>query len=49
MKRFHPTELLSEMRPSFQTPQGAAYHADAQELFHRLPDNCIDLLITSPP
>jgi DNA modification methylase len=49
MKRFHPTHLLPEMRPSFKTPNGAAYQAEAQELLSRLPDDSVDLVLTSPP
>ena len=49
MKRFHPTHLLAEMRPCFKTPNGAAYQAEAQELLSRLPDDSVDLVLTSPP
>jgi DNA modification methylase len=49
MKRLHPVHLLREMQPSFRTPNGAAYKADAQDLLGRLPDNSIDLVLTSPP
>jgi site-specific DNA-methyltransferase (cytosine-N4-specific) len=49
MKRFHPTNLLSGLSVSFQTARGAAYQADSQELLRRLPDDTIDLVLTSPP
>ena len=49
MKRFHPAHLLSRFSPVFQTAKGVAYQADAQELLDALPEQSIDLVLTSPP
>lgn len=44
----HPTSLLP-MRPSYQTHWGAMYQGDAAGLLASLPDESLDLVITSPP
>jgi DNA modification methylase len=49
MKRFRSAHLLPGLSPLFQTAKGAAYQADAQELLGKLPDDSIDLVLTSPP
>jgi DNA modification methylase len=43
-----PARLLSR-RPSYATPFGAAYLGDSLELLRQLPDESIDLVVTSPP
>ena len=44
----HPTELLSQ-KPYFQSKLGAAYLGDSLEVLRKLPDRCINLVMTSPP
>lgn len=39
----------SEHQPAYTTQFGAAYHGDSRELLRQLPDNSIDLVMTSPP
>ncbi len=36
-------------QPYFETSMGSAYHGDAFDLLKQLPDNSINLIITSPP
>lgn len=42
------TDLLSSS-PVYATESGATYHGDSRELLAELPDNSIDLVVTSPP
>lgn len=42
------TELL-ESSPVYSTELGAAYHGDSRQLLKELPENSIDLIVTSPP
>ncbi len=44
-----PVQNLLRGTPSYHTPLGAAYCGDAQELLGQLPNNSIDLVVTSPP
>ncbi|MGO6749541.1 site-specific DNA-methyltransferase [Rhizobium ruizarguesonis] len=43
-----PLQML-EMPVAYRTPLGAAYCGDSRELLKQLPDNSIDLVMTSPP
>jgi len=43
------TELLANLTPSYTTSNGAAYCGDSRELLKYLPDNSLDLVMTSPP
>jgi DNA modification methylase len=36
-------------QPAYRTPLGAAYVADSHKLLSALPDNCVNLVVTSPP
>lgn len=40
---------IQDVKPLYQTTCGAAYFGDALGLMHALPDNSINLVITSPP
>ena len=40
---------MLKMSPAYRTPAGAAYCGDSRELLKHLPDNSIDLVMTSPP
>lgn len=42
------TQLL-DPEPYYTAEKGAAYHGDSRELLGELPDECIDLVVTSPP
>lgn len=37
------------INPTYSTPKGTAYCGDSRELLQQLPDNSINLVITSPP
>lgn len=41
--------LLTGLKPAFKTRLGALYVGDCLPLLRSLPDNCLDLAITSPP
>lgn len=41
------TRLIAE--PAYYTSQGYAYHGDSLELLEQLPDESVNLVITSPP
>lgn len=41
--------LLSSYAPAFTTNRGMAFCGDSTELMKKLPDECIDLIVTSPP
>lgn len=45
----HPRQLLEDRSPLYKTPRGAAFVGDSQELMRDLPDESIDLVVTSPP
>lgn len=45
----HPSTLLPNRRPAYQTPAGAAYCGDGHVLLSELPENSVDLFVTSPP
>ena len=45
----HPMGLLPDTEAIYKTAYGAAYHGDARDLMSLLPDQSIDLVITSPP
>src|SRR5271156_1879143 len=38
-----------ELSPTYVTPLGTCYHADALEVLRQLPDDSISLVFTSPP
>jgi site-specific DNA-methyltransferase (cytosine-N4-specific) len=40
---------LAGRRPAYSTDLGATFTCDALDLLHGLPDDCIDLVLTSPP
>ena len=42
------TELM-DSEPEYNTDLGAAYQGDSRDLLEELPDNSIDLIVTSPP
>ncbi|SCM69437.1 DNA-methyltransferase [Donghicola eburneus] len=37
------------MMPAYSTPRGSAYVGDSRELLKQLPDNSVNLVMTSPP
>lgn len=41
--------MLKQTLPAYTTPNGAAFCGDSRELLRQLPDNSIDLVLTSPP
>jgi DNA modification methylase len=45
----NPTELLEPINPLYYTNRGATYCGDSLKLLAGLPDNSINLVITSPP
>lgn len=45
----HPRTLLAQMVPYYETGFGAAYLADSREALAMLPDNSVNLVLTSPP
>ncbi len=45
----HPQTHLLNKTPSYSTPIGAAFCGDALELLDELPDNSVNLVMTSPP
>lgn len=44
-----PAATLMNSEAEYQTKLGAAYQGDSRDLLTELPDNCIDLVVTSPP
>ncbi len=40
---------LLDSSPTYKTDLGAAFHGDSRDLLKELPDNSIDLIVTSPP
>lgn len=47
-RRRHPTKLLAT-RPAYRTPLGAMFEGDARRLLEKLPNDSVDLVVTSPP
>lgn len=45
----HPTKLIADAMPSYQTCLGAAYLGDSRETLRALPDGSVNLVFTSPP
>src|SRR5919197_765875 len=45
----HVIELMPSVAPAYTTKFGAAYHGDALPLLDHLPDESINLVLTSPP
>lgn len=45
----HPSSLMGTQNPAYITHLGAAYCGDSIELLSALPDNSINLVVTSPP
>lgn len=45
----HPSNLITAKNPAYITHLGAAYCGDALDLLTALPDNSINLVVTSPP
>jgi site-specific DNA-methyltransferase (adenine-specific) len=44
-----PSELLPALKPAFQTDLGSLFVGDCLPILKVLPDNSVDLVITSPP
>jgi site-specific DNA-methyltransferase (cytosine-N4-specific) len=45
----HPSRLVQQLEPYYQTVAGAAYLGDSREILGALPDACVNLVFTSPP
>lgn len=45
----HPKHLLSTEDPLYETTLGAAYVGDSLELMEKMPEESVDLIVTSPP
>ncbi len=45
----HPSRLLAKAEPLYETPYGAAYAGDSLGLMGQLPDQSVNLVVTSPP
>jgi DNA modification methylase len=45
----HPQSLINEHKPFYITPMGVTYLADSLEILRSLPDNSINVVVTSPP
>src|SRR6185369_16389996 len=41
--------LINDHHPAYFTQLGAAYHGDSRQLLAKLPDESINLVLTSPP
>jgi len=48
-KRAHVSRLLHGVTPEYETQLGAAYLGDSVALLRMLPDECVNLVVTSPP
>lgn len=48
-KSKHPKKLLPSEIPLYETPRGAAFVGDSLKLMRELPDEAMDLVLTSPP
>lgn len=44
-----PIHLLPQWKPSYVTGLGASYMADSLEAMKAIPDNSVDVVVTSPP
>lgn len=44
-----PVDKLMETPPEYSTEHGSTFQGDSRELLLELPDNSIDLIVTSPP
>lgn len=42
-------DLVEDRDAYFETPHGAAYQGDSRELLDKLPQNSVNLVVTSPP
>lgn len=40
---------LSRMKPSYSTPLGAMFNANAYKVLQKIPSSSVDLVMTSPP
>lgn len=49
MALLHPTHLVRSVAPLYATDLGAAYVGDSRSFMAGLPDDSVDLVITSPP
>lgn len=49
MERSHTVANLMDSEPEYSTNSGAAFQGDSRNLLTELPDNSIDLIVTSPP
>lgn len=47
--RAHPGTLLRGLKPYYSTEFGATYLGDSREVMKQLPDNSVNLVVTSPP
>jgi site-specific DNA-methyltransferase (cytosine-N4-specific) len=45
----HPKTIIDNKEPAYFTDNGAAYIGDSLDLLTRLPDDSVDLVMTSPP
>lgn len=45
----HPRILIPEQQPIYETTWGAAFVGDAEQLLGEIPDESVDLVVTSPP
>src|SRR5680860_1505299 len=45
----HPTELVPGSTPTVRTDLGALYIADCLDVLRQMPDQSVDLIVTSPP
>src|SRR3546814_9952778 len=41
--------MFKSVSPAYSTPIGAAYAGDSRDLLKHLPDESVDLVLTSPP
>jgi DNA modification methylase len=49
MNMSNPSKLVNKSKPSYSTKNGAAFFGDSIELLSALPDESINLVMTSPP
>lgn len=45
----HPSRLIQPRSPFYSTELAALYNGEAAELLRKLPDESVDLVVTSPP
>jgi DNA modification methylase len=48
-QKTHPSELVTVKKPFYATPQGALFLGDSSKLLGNIPDESVDLVVTSPP